>query len=101
MSARQPVMRALELGAEHGTKAAKEWMGREPHAGFTGSHAEWRRALTTALADPERYPLPEPDLLTGEGTFAAVCQQDLDVYGAAFRAAVEATVRARCEQAVS
>lgn len=66
----ETVRLATLYGAEHGYYAARRWLGTRP-----------------------RDPSPaEPDLLTGEGTFAAVSQADLDAYADAFRRARDAAL---------
>ena len=86
--------RARELGAEHGKAAGAEWINARPAI----LASQWRREtlahqLTSDKATARPSGLPEPDLLTGNGTFAAVCQADLDAYCTAFRTARDETIR--------
>lgn len=93
-----PVDRARDLGTEHGTRAAVEW---------------WPSVNTLDLGpaldgvDRELVDWPQPDL-SGLGVVTElelpVAAGDFDqlyairqVYEAAFTAAVEQTIQARCE----
>lgn len=108
------VERARELGTEHGTRAAEKWF-----AGANGSHyldharghGEWCASI--AYEDV----MPQPDLSSpnvfaiGDETETTyyvnlddpdegrdVPGEIVDAYSAAFTAAVETTIRARCEE---
>lgn len=70
--------KARELGAQHGRRDAIDW-------------GQSRDRTDADYTDPTTW--PEPDLLTGDGTFAAVCQADIDAYAAAYRAARDETIR--------
>lgn len=106
-----PVLRAAQLGTEHGTRAAEAWLIRNHPNGLTGLA---RAVVLSLMRNPSGLvsgePLPEPDLtdtavayalryFAEMDDFTSPRYQDLkDAYKTVFRAAVEATVQARCEE---
>lgn len=111
--------RAAEIGNEHGKAAAEAWLDAQAiEAPYQGEYMLNPRSrvgwlLTEADGeDREAYNWPEPDLSgdytrldlrndCGEYLDTRFIDGLVDAYSAAFTAAVEATVRADCEQVQS
>lgn len=82
-----PVDRAALLGAEHGAQAAEEWLTGPNHHGQEGCNSYHQ---VNGLVLPEPWPTARvPD----EGS-----QRMKLEYVAAFRAAVESTIRQACQE---
>lgn len=87
-----PTDRARDLGTEHGARVAEEWM---VYVGAFDGCPDWWTGEW-----------PQPDLsavsieAVGGATYEVASRAGLicDAYEAAFTAAVEATIRAKCEE---
>lgn len=94
------VQRASELGAEHGTRAAEDW--------WPTATPSQRDFLTLRARKGMSFPtgawLPQPDLRNNYDNLTELFGADVPrwemtlAWEAAFTAAVEATIRAKCEE---
>lgn len=85
--------KARELGAEHGKAAAEAWLARETRADGLGSLTKYPRSMVAGYVargeGGQLYAWPEPD----PRALGPRTRETEYAYCAAFREAVEATIR--------